>query len=124
MRVCSQFLVHVLVLGDVSMHPSQSHHALSHISASSHQATAAKLNVCRMAFAAVQQLEPLANGVISVAAAALTKMKANCADAPYIFEKGAGGPLLALIVHNAAASQGFCMVSFAICGQGSPFPAF
>jgi hypothetical protein len=79
------------------MHPSQSHHTLPHISASSHQATAAKLNVCRMAFAAVQQLEPLANGVISVAAAALTKMKANCADAPYVFEKGPGG--LRLIVH-------------------------
>jgi hypothetical protein len=53
--------------------------------------------LCRMAFAAVQQLEPLAKGVISVAAAALTKMKANCADAPYVFEKGPGG--LRLIVH-------------------------
>jgi hypothetical protein len=39
----------------------------------------------------VQQLEPLAKGTISVATAALTKMKANCADAPYVFEKGPGG---------------------------------
>lgn len=53
--------------------------------------TAARCTVRRMAFAAVQQLEPLARGVISVAAAALTKMKANCADAPYVFEKGSGG---------------------------------
>ena len=45
----------------------------------------------------MQQLEPLAKGVISVAAAAITKMKANCADAPYVFEKGPGGPRL--IVH-------------------------
>lgn len=45
----------------------------------------------RMPFAAVHQLEPLAKGAIAVATSALTKMKANCADAPYGFEKGPGG---------------------------------
>lgn len=38
----------------------------------------------------MQQLEPLAKGTIAVATTAVTKMKANCADAPYIFEKGPG----------------------------------
>lgn len=48
----------------------------------------ARVPIVRIPFAAVQQLEPLAKGTIAVATMAVTKMKANCADAPYVFEKG------------------------------------
>lgn len=38
----------------------------------------------------MQQLEPLAKGSIAVATSAVTKMKANCADTPYVFERSSG----------------------------------
>lgn len=45
---------------------------------------------CRIAFSAVQQLESVGKNAIALATNALTQMKANCADAPYVFLKGTG----------------------------------
>ena len=38
----------------------------------------------------MQQLESVGKSAVAVATCAVTKMKANCTDAPYVFEKGAG----------------------------------
>ena len=46
--------------------------------------------LCRTPFSAVQQLESVGKSAIALATTAVTKMKANCTDAPYISEKGSG----------------------------------
>lgn len=44
----------------------------------------------RIPFVAVQQLEAVSKSAFAVATTALSKMKANGVDAPYVFEKGSG----------------------------------
>ncbi len=52
--------------------------------------TGALATFCRTPFSAVQQLESVGKSAIALATTAVTKMKANCTDAPYVFEKGPG----------------------------------